>query len=731
MPRVIQDSDDEGDLSTVSSPTSSAAKSPGRVAKSPSPRSTERSAPGTSSTEIVQRNIENTHQQFIQPTTASMAHPMHSHNHLEAHISSSRSPKRRRMMTTSELIASPARRLNRRGTVDLPSQTKSQQLEFEQPEEAGNAVDDNEVDTIQKESNQLGPDTRQWEQSEHSLLSSMKHDFFQHEPVMMFPEASSTIPNATMTQILLAAEIDANAAARDSDGHLVNSPGETKSSIPWSTYIESSKISSQSSRKRSGRSQAASEANVSLSSSRRTKSSQIPQDDKVKLQDSGSTSKRRTKTLDYGRYDQLSQDELANDSPLRATILPTTKRHHSTSPKYENHLTSPTGLLHNSLGTNGRELSPNHAHDDEQVAKSVEDSIRAVRLSKGAKKEKGVVSDTLNSDDIAIGLPKESYQPRPSRSRSKRVLEEPIDLSVRPEKAAKDKAKRRCTTGIVACGRLKLSLAEKIEVLEKKGFSQTQARLALEAKDNDLDSALQWLNTSSPTKTPESFAKNPATDLADTSRTADSSQSSDLQENLGPIPQAGFEPELHDVSGEHVQNTRTRPTSPRPSDLDTLPTAEAQPVSEGPHNTIEMQPSKKRGRGRPKKTETKGLESTFMQKSNNESHLEIGELPPNAVEADSDPAKPSEVNAKTSATNKGAEIPSATENETSTAPLVIADGCATAQAARGGRTETPQRQNSEINSGKPQTPQSNGKVPYRVGLSRRARIAPLLRSVKK
>ncbi|KAJ9632390.1 hypothetical protein H2203_000795 [Taxawa tesnikishii (nom. ined.)] len=48
-------------------------------------------------------------------------------------------------------------------------------------------------------------------------------------------------------------------------------------------------------------------------------------------------------------------------------------------------------------------------------------------------------SDPLNSDDVAIGLPKERYVPRPSRSRSALVEQEPIDFSIVPEKAAKIK----------------------------------------------------------------------------------------------------------------------------------------------------------------------------------------------------------------------------------------------------------------------------------------------------
>ena len=48
-------------------------------------------------------------------------------------------------------------------------------------------------------------------------------------------------------------------------------------------------------------------------------------------------------------------------------------------------------------------------------------------------------SEPLNSDDIAVGLPKERYDPRPSRRRATSIIEESIDYSVIPEKAAKSK----------------------------------------------------------------------------------------------------------------------------------------------------------------------------------------------------------------------------------------------------------------------------------------------------
>lgn len=82
---------------------------------------------------------------------------------------------------------------------------------------------------------------------------------------------------------------------------------------------------------------------------------------------------------------------------------------------------------------------------------------RAARESKRIAKEED--SEALNSDDKAIGLPKERYQPRPSRRRATQVIEEPIDYSVIPEKAAK--VKRTKTVGARSTVELSRELDDK------------------------------------------------------------------------------------------------------------------------------------------------------------------------------------------------------------------------------------------------------------------------------
>ncbi|KAI6905346.1 hypothetical protein KC355_g18999, partial [Hortaea werneckii] len=67
-----------------------------------------------------------------------------------------------------------------------------------------------------------------------------------------------------------------------------------------------------------------------------------------------------------------------------------------------------------------------------------ESSASAQKATRGHKKSvHNSDIDLPNSDDIAVGLPKERYKPRPSKRRSTAIHDEPVDYSVRPEKAAK------------------------------------------------------------------------------------------------------------------------------------------------------------------------------------------------------------------------------------------------------------------------------------------------------
>jgi len=91
--------------------------------------------------------------------------------------------------------------------------------------------------------------------------------------------------------------------------------------------------------------------------------------------------------------------------------------------------------------------------DDLSLPASVCEATNSrAQKSKNKRKAKDVTdtqhADELGSDDIAVGLPKEQYKPRPSRSRWNPVVDdilENVDFSKRPEAQAKAKNKRRKT----------------------------------------------------------------------------------------------------------------------------------------------------------------------------------------------------------------------------------------------------------------------------------------------
>lgn len=112
-------------------------------------------------------------------------------------------------------------------------------------------------------------------------------------------------------------------------------------------------------------------------------------------------------------------------------------------------------------------------------------------------------SEPLNSDDIAVGLPKERYVPRPSRRRATSVIEESIDYSVIPEKAAK--SKRSKTMGSSA------DLPDTQPQLTSNGSPQserkTNAGKNLEAAESAIAKTSKGVANETLGQTPAQFSK--------------------------------------------------------------------------------------------------------------------------------------------------------------------------------------------------------------------------------
>ncbi|KAG8527670.1 uncharacterized protein KY384_007823 [Bacidia gigantensis] len=96
------------------------------------------------------------------------------------------------------------------------------------------------------------------------------------------------------------------------------------------------------------------------------------------------------------------------------------------------------------------------APENEQHCLSSELKFKEQRKSSKERKRKRELvndADELGSDDVHVGFPKEQYQPRPSRSRGGQENEElmiPTDFSKRPEASAKSKSKSRRSKSAVS-----------------------------------------------------------------------------------------------------------------------------------------------------------------------------------------------------------------------------------------------------------------------------------------
>ncbi|KAK5242257.1 hypothetical protein LTR16_008643, partial [Cryomyces antarcticus] len=112
------------------------------------------------------------------------------------------------------------------------------------------------------------------------------------------------------------------------------------------------------------------------------------------------------------------------------------------------------------------------------------------------------------SDDMAFGLPKEQYKPRPTRSRSARMAAE------EPASSSAVQTKRRKTVG-PSIGRLFPEESEKIEMLSSMGFSASQSRKALEEAQGSVDNAVELLCE----RNAESTHAAPTSDIAGTGKT--------------------------------------------------------------------------------------------------------------------------------------------------------------------------------------------------------------------
>lgn len=109
---------------------------------------------------------------------------------------------------------------------------------------------------------------------------------------------------------------------------------------------------------------------------------------------------------------------------------------------------------------------------------------RTVEISDGRrmKKHDQTATDDLGSDDTSIGLPKEQYQPRPSRSRGTRNdgdIIVPTDYSKRPETVAMGKKERKKRKGKQSVSAEVTAKTEREEEVDEKDMDVSKSEVIL------------------------------------------------------------------------------------------------------------------------------------------------------------------------------------------------------------------------------------------------------------
>lgn len=237
---------------------------------------------------------------------------------------------------------------------------------------------------------------------------SLQTDFLNHEPAVMFKDTGDTVADASSEQQRLLNHVLASKNGLSTS--LTKEPQQAmeqqSSSIPWTASDTADSAKSKRSEQKTNADEEAGDYADELTGVHNLPDNDTSAGAEKRLPDeSEDTQSAASHSLKIAKQDEFSL------------------RRPKSSPKVEIPRQEPQKAVANEGGTQ-----------------------TAPKASKGRKRKvEGESFEPLNSDDRAIGLPKECYQPRPSRRRATQVIEEPVDYSIRPEKAAK--VKRTKSTG--------------------------------------------------------------------------------------------------------------------------------------------------------------------------------------------------------------------------------------------------------------------------------------------
>lgn len=545
------------------------------------------------------------------------------------------------------------------------------------------------------------------------LEGTMREVYMQHDPMALFPEPSSTIPNATLTQQrILEGVVVPGMLGLDSEADVPPHQPPPEASVPWSDMMKFSP------------------GEQSEASSQRAKDDAEP--DPVKRFTENNPEPLRSQRSRRGSSMRL------RGSPQRNEVTP-----ENIDPKdvmLPPQLTLPSQEFALPSTTSG--------------ASQLDEQGKSRMSSLQTNNKTGPIAG-FEEDLAAIGLPTEQYKPRPSRSRSlKATPDKPIDFSVRPEKAAKG-SKRRKTTNIAATTSTAeyITTPEKVRQICDMGFTPTSTGRALKQNNGDVTVTVEWLITNGLGE--DELASGNTPERQPASKTAKAVPATVIE----PPPEAHILPPPESVDDSKLTAAIETPSKPTATVETSAPTSEINPTgatqqrspkvqvvipmkspnrkvapkpnplepsskkakrrkttsdlpeSEATLNTtsiIDMTREKKKGRGRPKKLVNTATPAELVVQNVPEEPQ-----PRSEIQADTvlQTIEPNMTNPITSMPDDAKDLP--------LAPVVT--------------SKDPQSSRTPEQAIKPssRSPLSKGKTPYRVGLSKRARIAPLLRIVKK
>ncbi|KAI8941429.1 hypothetical protein NX059_002651 [Plenodomus lindquistii] len=555
-----------------------------------------------------------------------------------------------------------------------------------------------------------------------NLEGTMRENYAHHEPMAMFPEPSSTIANATQTQLLIMEALRAPAMlGMSSEIDVPRNLLPPEPSEPWSDVL-----------KLTPGDPLCPSASSNPKGSVSATASTVPKPGGAGGEILVSPQSRRGSSV------------VQKCSPLRHVVA-----------QEDSQPMEFTGRHAQIISVTNLTGSPKVSAD----ASRTRDAPSSTPTSHGKRR---IVASSEYDDEISIGLPREQYKPRPSRSRSlKADTQDTIDYSIIPERAKK-MPKRRKTAH--ALGSVEIpTTPEKLQQICEMGFTPNTTKEALQQNNGDVTSTVDWLVTNrigedelashiTPKKkpiTPKSrvskmdpeehqiIMRGLSAYCKDDPPQSDAGASVIENSNIQQVPEytghANDQMDAIPVKSSRVGivipknslgktvSTAQEPSEPPKKKAKRRKTTLDQPESEQPTTSLELSAPvsvKKRGRGRPKKIVEVATATEEVQKAPTKSlpeeqpHEVLQAVELNAIPGETPVTDPDSYN---TTSNKAVAI--VEEPVVATAPLK-ADN----QSIRMQTPETPL---------KSATPSTKGKVPYRVGLSKRARIAPLLRVLKK